>query len=243
MTAHFTRYLSAGLRALVLAAMIFSFAAVHAQESPKPAGNAPAAQASGHESASPANESKSKESGEESDSVRHSPAVEWLAHKTGMSVDLTYWLCIGINFAVIFIFAVVFLRKRLPGYFSGRTASIQKGIEEARRMSEEARQRLSEVEGRLSRLDAEIAAMRNEADENAKAEERRILSASEEERKRIVSSAEQEIGMAANAARRDLKTYAAALAVDLAEKKIRVGKDADQALVREFTAHLGKDGN
>ncbi|HZS29188.1 MAG TPA: ATP synthase F0 subunit B, partial [Candidatus Angelobacter sp.] len=106
-----------------------------------------------------------------------------------------------------------------------------------------ARQRLSEVEGRLSRLDADIAAMRKEADQNAKAEEQRILSASEEERKRIVSSAEQEISMAASAARRDLKTYAAALAVDLAEKKIRVGQDADQALVREFTAHLGKDGN
>jgi F0F1-type ATP synthase membrane subunit b/b' len=58
-----------------------------------------------------------------------------------------------------------------------------------------------------------------------------------------VSSAEQEISMAANAARRDLKTYASELAIDLAEKKIRVEKDADQALVREFTARLGKDGN
>lgn len=243
MTAHLRRYLSAGLRALLLCAVVFSFAAIHAQESSRPADNAPAAQASQHESTSPANESKSKEGGEASDSVRNSPAVVWLAHKTGMSVDQAYWLCIGINFAAVIIFVVVFLRKKLPGYFTGRTASIQKGIEEARKMSEEARQRLSEVEGRLSRLDADIAAMRKEAEQNAKAEEQRILTASEEERKRIVSSAEQEISMAASAARRDLKTYAAALAVDLAEKKIRVGQDADQALVREFTAHLGKDGN
>ncbi len=109
-------------------------------------------------------------------------------------------------------------------------------------MSDEARSRLSEVEGRLSRLDADIAAMRSEAEENAKAEERRIQQSSEEERQRIVSSAEQEISMAANAARRDLKSYAAELAIDLAEKKIRVDKKADEALVREFTAHLGKDG-
>ena len=52
------------------------------------------------------------------------------------------------------------LRKKLPGYFSGRTAAIQKGIEEARKTSEDARRRLTDVEGRLSRLDAEIAAMR-----------------------------------------------------------------------------------
>ncbi|MGZ4900718.1 MAG: ATP synthase F0 subunit B, partial [Candidatus Angelobacter sp.] len=135
------------------------------------------------------------------------------------------------------------MRKMLPGYFSGRTATIQKGIEEARKMSEDARRRLSEVEGRLSRLDTEIAGMRKEADENAKAEEQRLLAAGEEERRRIVASAEQEIEMAANAARRELKSYVAELAVQLAEKKIRVSKDTDEALVRAFTAQMGKDGN
>jgi F-type H+-transporting ATPase subunit b len=135
------------------------------------------------------------------------------------------------------------MRKMLPGYFKGRTATIQKGIEEARKMSEDARRRLAEVEGRLSRLDAEIAGMRREADENAKAEEQRLLVAGEEERRRIVASAEQEIEMAANTARRELKAYVAELAVQLAEKKIRVSNDTDEALVRAFTAQMGKDGN
>jgi F-type H+-transporting ATPase subunit b len=99
------------------------------------------------------------------------------------------------------------------------------------------------VEGRLSRLDADIAAMQREADENAKAEEQRLLAAGEEERRRIVTSAEQEIETAANTARRELKAYVAELAVQLAEKKIRVSKDTDEALVRAFTAQMGKDGN
>jgi F-type H+-transporting ATPase subunit b len=85
--------------------------------------------------------------------------------------------------------------------------------------------------------------MKQEADENAKAEEQRLKAAGEEERRRIVASAEQEIEIAANAARRELKTYVAELAVQLAEKKIRVTKDTDEALVRAFTAQLGKDGN
>ena len=84
--------------------------------------------------------------------------------------------------------------------------------------------------------------MRSEAETAAKGEEERVMAAAEEERRRIVQSAEQEIAMAANAARRELKAYAADLAVDLAEKKIQVNQAADQMLVREFTANLGKDG-
>jgi F0F1-type ATP synthase membrane subunit b/b' len=49
--------------------------------------------------------------------------------------------------------------------------------------------------------------------------------------------------MAANAARRELKAYVGELAIELAEKKIRVNKDTDEALVRVFTSQLGKDGN
>lgn len=232
----------AGLLTLLFFAALSSPSSARAQESARPSAT-PSAQAPGREPAPATGEVKGNEKGEEeSNPVRNSPAVQWISKKTGLTLDQAYWLCIGINFAVVFLFIVVMLRKKLPGYFSSRTAAIQKGIEEARKMSEEARTRLAEVEGRLSRLDADIAAMRSEGEENAKTEERRIESAGEEERRRIVSSAEQEISMAANAARRDLKAYAAELAIDLAEKKIRVDRNADEALVREFTTRLGKDG-
>jgi F-type H+-transporting ATPase subunit b len=234
----------------LLAAFLFVAAAPQhalAQEAPKTAATqtSPTQSSPQKERPIPSEvKDEEKKSGEsEGDWVKQSGSIRWIAKKTGLSLDATYWLCFFVNFAIIFFFVVKLMRKSLPGFFRSRTAAIQKGIEEARKMSEEARQRLSEVEGRLSRLDADITAMRNEADQNAKAEEQRILAASEEERKRIVNSAEQEISMAASAARRDLKSYAAELAIDLAQKKIRVEKEADQALVREFTARLGKDGN
>ena len=201
------------------------------------------------EQAKPANPSpehegeKQLENGGEADAIRHSPSIKWVARHTGLTDNQAYWLCFILNFAVIFFFIAALMRKKLPVFFSGRTGAIQKGIEEARKMSEDARRRLDDVEGRLSRLDSEIAAMRTEAEQNAKAEEQRILAAGEEERKRIVASAEQEIEMAANAARRELKSYVGELAIELAEKKIRVNKDTDEALVRAFTNQLGKDGN
>jgi F-type H+-transporting ATPase subunit b len=214
---------------------------LRAQEGAKPAAAQSQAQPS---NPSPKHEGEQQlENGGEADAIRNAPAVKWIARHTGLTNNGAYWLCIGLNFAVIFFAVASLMRKILPGYFKGRTTTIQKGIEEARTMSEDARRRLAEVEGRLSRLDADIAAMQREADENAKAEEQRLRAAGEEERRRIVASAEQEIEMAANSARRDLKAYVAELAVQMAEKKIRVSQDTDEALVRAFTAQMGKDGN
>ncbi|MGC2696338.1 MAG: ATP synthase F0 subunit B [Candidatus Angelobacter sp.] len=238
---HIRRKLLAGLFALLCAAL-FATPSARAQDAAARHAAAPSAQSSGSAPAQTAEAKNEKDAGgSDADSVRNSPAVKWIARKTGLTVDQAYWLCFGFNFAVVLVLIVGLLRKKLPGYFSGRTTLIQKGIEEARKMSEEARRRLAEVESRLSRLDADIAAMRGEAEENAKAEERRILAAGEEERQRIVTSAGQEISLAASAARRELKSYAAELAIDLAEKKIRVSKETDEALVHKFTVELGKD--
>lgn len=230
--------------ALALLIVMSPAGILRAQESAKPPSAATTIPSTQEEPKSEKAEGQEKvKEGGEADAIRHAPMIKWISRKTGLTNDQAYWLCIGLNFAVIFFFMARLLRKILPGYFKGRTSTIQKGIEEARKMSEDARRRLADVEGRLSRLDADIAEMRREADENAKAEEQRLLAAGEEERKRIVASAEQEIEMAANTARRELKSYVAELAIELAEKKIRVNKDTDEALVRAFTAQMGKDGN
>jgi F-type H+-transporting ATPase subunit b len=232
--------------AVLLGLMLFAVV----QGSPALRLNAQESQPSTGDAARPASEAPSQESGKNetketdpTEALRHSNAVRWIARKTGLSVDQAYWLCFLINFGIIFVGLAWPLWKRLPGMFKGRTRAIQSGIEEARKTSEEARRRLTEVEGRLARLDVEITEMRREAEQNAALEEKRIVAETEEERQRIVASAEQAIALAAASARRELRSYAAELAVDLAAKKIHVGKDTDEALVREFTAHLGKDGN
>jgi F-type H+-transporting ATPase subunit b len=221
-----------------MAPALFSFWAAAAQE--KPATQPPA---SSREAASKAGEKPVEGEAAEEEALRHSAPVRFLARITGLSDTQAYWLCVIINFAIV-LYAVVYAwRKKLPGLFHSRTEAIQKHLEEARKTGEEARRRLGEVEARLARLDEEIGAMRREAEENARAEDRRVQAEVEQERRRIVASAEQEIAMAAGAARRELQGYAADLAVDLAGKKIRVDSDIDQALVRDFTSWLGEDGN
>jgi F-type H+-transporting ATPase subunit b len=185
--------------------------------------------------------SNAPEKADPEEAIRHSAPVKAIARMTGLDVDKAYWLCIIFNLVVLLVVLGIPMKKRLPGFFKGRTEVIQKRLEESRKTTEEARRRLAEVEDRLSRLDTEIAQMRSEAEAGAQAEEQRVLAAVEEERRRIVQSAEQEIAMAANSARRELKAFAADLAVDLAEKKIQSRQIADQSMVQEFASQLGKD--
>ena len=243
------------LAALVLA-LVLSFPALSrstliafAQEV-QPAGNpAPSSSASkSHKSEHDGDEARlivKEEEGkaDPNEVFRHSDAVKSLARLTGLSPDAVYWICFVLNFIVVVAILWLLLKKTLPAVFRNRSEAIQRRLEEARKTSEEARRRLAEVEARLSRLDSEIEQMQHEAEAASRHEEERLMAAAEEERRRIVESAEQEIARAANAARRELKAFAAELGVSLAEKKIHIAESADQKLVRDFAARLGRDGN
>ncbi len=173
---------------------------------------------------------------------KYSPMVRKVAKATGLSKEAIYWIFLVINFVILACGPGLGGEEEHPHGFAPRTAEIQKGIEEARKASAEASARLGEIEGRLAKLDAEIAEIRALPRPISALEEQRIKAAAEEDAKNVIAAAEQEISAAARTAQRDLKAFAAGLAVDLAEKKIKVDDATDQALVRGFAAQLGKDG-
>jgi F-type H+-transporting ATPase subunit b len=241
---------------LTLAAFVLVFALSLTSARAQSASSSTSAEHSaGNTGAELAKESREAAGEDEQAQFKHSAAVQLVARLTGLSLEHAYWLCVLFNFAVMAGTILYFSKKNLPGVFRGRTASIQKAMQEARKASEEANRRLAEIETRLSRLDAEIGNMRAAAEKEAVAEEARIKAAAEEDARKIVESAEQEITAAAKAARRELTAFAANLAVSLAAKQIKVDTTTDQALVREFAKELsttspngggpkaGKDGN
>jgi F-type H+-transporting ATPase subunit b len=180
---------------------------------------------------------------EENSQFKYSPIVLGIAHKTGLSKQTVYWSFLVANFAILVGGAVWVIRKIMPQGFAPRKAEIRKALDEARRASAEAGARLGEIESRLRRLDAEIAEIRAAAEADFSHEEQRIKDDADRDAKVVVAAAEQEIAAAARSAQRELKAFAAGLAVDLAEKKIKVDSATDEALVRGFAARLGKDGH
>jgi F-type H+-transporting ATPase subunit b len=234
------------IRAGVLALLVVSFAGTiqsRAQEpaatpqkqqaEPAPKRRGPAQQLA-HETREAAGQEK-----DETAEFKQSAAVQWIAKKTGLSVNHAFLLSDLLNFAVIAAVTIWASRKFLPGVFNARTAAIQKAMQEAQKASDEARRRLAEIESRLMRLDVEIGMMRDAAEKDAAAEEARIQAAVQEDARKMVESAQQEIAAAAKTARRELTAYAADLAVGLAKKQIHVDAATDKVLVRRFAGELG----
>lgn len=193
--------------------------------------------------ASEGKEAEHAAAGEEDEEAqfKYSPMVQKLAKLTHLDPKDAYWVFLGINFVVVAYFIVWGWRKTMPLKFRDRTTAIKKQLEEARAASEEANRRLAEVEGRLARLDAEIAELRAQSERDATAEEQRLRATAEEDRQKIVVQAGQEIASAAKVARGELKKYAAELAVNLAEQKVQVTPQTDQALVHAFVEKLGTE--
>ena len=143
---------------------------------------------------------------------------------------------------VLAVFFWMLLKSKLPQMFRERTTTIQKALKEAQAASAEASRRLGDIEARLSKLDSEVSDIKAGAEREAAAEEERIRAAAEDDKRKVVDAAESEIAAIARSARHELKSFAASLAVDIASKKIKVDDNTDQALVRQFVGHLGKDG-
>lgn len=128
------------------------------------------------------------------------------------------------------------IRKQAGPYFAARSARISQDILESERTAKAAEARAAEVDRRLASLETEIAALRAESQLESAAETERYAQQTTAEIAKVGTRGEQEIAAAQKAARLELQRYAARLAVELAEQKIRtrMDPDAEDRLVGSF---------
>src|SRR5438067_7646726 len=136
------------------------------------------------------------------------------------------------------------LRRTLSEAFRARQEGIRNDLMRAEEERNAAVAKLEEVEGRLARLDAEVEAIRAQAQREAAEERVRIERATEEESRKIREQARREIESAAKAARAELRVFAAEQSVGLAEELIRreIRPEDDAHLIREYVEELGGVG-
>ena len=130
--------------------------------------------------------------------------------------------------------------KKGGPWFVSRSQAIRKGIAEAEEIRTDAEARAAEVDRRLAGLHTEIEALRDHARGEQAAEAERLRQQNAADLARIQAHAEREIEAAGKTARMELKRYAAQLAVDLAEQKIRrqMTPTLQSALVENFVHDL-----
>jgi F-type H+-transporting ATPase subunit b len=126
-------------------------------------------------------------------------------------------------------------------FFNARAAEIRKGIDEAEKIKADSDAKVSAINSKLGRLDSEIASLREAAGNERRAAEQRLKEETQREIQRIAAHAGAEIETAGKSERVALQRYAAQLAVELAETKVRarMNPDAEDALVQAFVAGLG----
>ena len=134
--------------------------------------------------------------------------------------------------------------KHSGPFFAARSIKIRKDLIESEEVRKEAEARVAAVERRIANLEADIAALRAEAQKEAEAETERLSRRTAAEIAKAQAHGEEEIAAAGKAARASLKQYAAELAVELAEQKIRtrITPDEQNALVRGFAHDLPAAG-
>ncbi len=148
------------------------------------------------------------------------------------------------NFVILAVAIGYMAAKHGGPFFRQRTDEIRKGIGDAAAEKQAAELRFSEIERRLGNLDAEVAAIRSRALEEMNAESARIRQVTAQQLAKVHTVAEQEIASVTKAARQELKNYSAALALDLAERRVRdrMTPQVQNGLVADFAESLSNGG-
>lgn len=149
------------------------------------------------------------------------------------------------NFVILAAGAGYLLSKHLPAFFKARTTDIQKDITDAQQQKQAADKTAAEMDARLQSLGADIEKFRMEAKAEMEQEAARIREETAHQIEKLQRQAEQEIESKGNLAGRELREYAAKLALDLAEQRVRTRLDAatEAGLVDDFTKDLQQQGS
>jgi F-type H+-transporting ATPase subunit b len=151
------------------------------------------------------------------------------------------WLPRLVNFAIIASVVVYFTRKPIRDFFKGRTAEIEKAMQDSKETRERAVAALAEMERQVKDLDAEMG--RLIADAQARGEkDKQALSA---EGKKVVqdvsAQVKQGIEIELQKAKSALATEAALLSLELAEGSIKskISSQDHERIVKEYITKVG----
>jgi F-type H+-transporting ATPase subunit b len=144
------------------------------------------------------------------------------------------------NFALLAGGLGYLIGKNAPAFFASRNEEIRKGLDEGARLQREANERTAAMEARLKNLATEIAEMKAKAKSEIAMEGERIQAETAAAMAKVQEHAASEIASAAKNERAQLKTFAADLALRMAEDKLRgqLNAQSDAGLINGFLKGL-----
>jgi F-type H+-transporting ATPase subunit b len=150
------------------------------------------------------------------------------------------WLWPVVNFSILLLVLYFAGRKPFAAYFKGRTAMIEKSLKEATEARELAQKTLDEVRSRHKNTDQEIEQIIEAARKSGEKEKEAIIAEGERLKKKIVEQAKANIDFELQKAKETIKSDAALMALELAEKEIRekLGQKEQESLIDDYVKRL-----
>lgn len=154
------------------------------------------------------------------------------------------WFWPVVNFSILVIILFYFGRKPIKEYFQKRTELIEKSLKEAEEAREFAKKALDEVQERLRNTDKEIKEIIEGARRAGEKEKDELIAEAERLRQKIIEQARANIGFELEKAKKEIKSEAALIAIELAEKQIkeRLSREEQEALIEEYIQRLEGKG-
>jgi F-type H+-transporting ATPase subunit b len=144
------------------------------------------------------------------------------------------------NFALLVGTLAYFLKTPIATYLGTRSAAIRQDLVTAANVRAAATAELAAIQQKMQALPGELEALRVRGAEDLRAEQARITEAARAERERILEQTRREIEMRLRIAKRQLTEHAAALAVGVAEERIKrsITPEDQLRLVDRYAAQL-----
>ncbi len=144
------------------------------------------------------------------------------------------WHCL--NFSILVIVLVKFLKKPITDALEGRKESIRAAFEELQASKEEAERKYAEYERKLSTMDAEAERILKSFVEQGQAEKEKIIAQAHEAAERIKAQAELYVQQELARARKELQREVADMAVKMAEDLVRknINEQDHHRLITEY---------
>jgi F-type H+-transporting ATPase subunit b len=145
-----------------------------------------------------------------------------------------------VNFGILVGVLVYFLKSPVVSYLVTRGAQIRQELVTASEMRTAAAAQLAEIQKRMATLPGELDALRTQGAADVKSEQARIAEAATHERERLLAQTRREIDTRLRIAKRELTEHAAALAVQVAEQRIKreITLDDQVRLIDRYASQL-----
>ena len=171
-------------------------------------------------------------------------ATAAVASSGGGHQEITFmgdWFPRLVNFGIISVVLVYFLRKPTRDFFKNRSAEIERSMRESQEARDKAVAALNEMERKVRELEAELKSMLAEAQARGEKDKAALVEEGKKMSRDIEAQVKTGIEIEVAKAKSDLAKEAANLAVDLAQGKISssISKQDHERIVKEYISSVG----